>query len=193
MKIVETITNVVAQIIKKFILSSIYRTAEGGDERSLDKNTVKHAQAFLLSLLVIPGTVLAVLYGGEKAEAIVMYVSLAAQIAGLAWFVVTFAALPQRHLHAALITTRDMFCAFLGGIIALIIWATMTAPVSLLVIGPIYVWMYRAAVLYDSADLLKAGKDEQEVKAAKATQRMELVLALIAKEMGVDFKDTEGE
>ncbi|MFH1253782.1 MAG: hypothetical protein V1664_05675 [Candidatus Uhrbacteria bacterium] len=137
-----------------------------------------------MGLVVIPGTVLSVLFGGEKAGDIVMYVSLAAQVAGLAWFVVTFAALPQRHLHAALVTTRDMFCAFLGGIFALAVWAALTAPISLLVIGPIYVWMYRAAVLYDSADLLKAGKDEQEVRAAQATQRMEGVLSAIAEKIG---------
>lgn len=176
-------------ILKCLVFSSLYTQAEGDDTGSLDENTRKHVRAALKALLVVPGAYLSVRLGGQRASEIVLYVSLAAQIAGIAWFVISFAALPQRHLKGAMVTTEDMFASFLAGIYALILLAAMSAPVSLLVIGPIYCWLYKAAALYDSADLLKGGKDEQELLAAKAIQRMEPVLAAIGKKLRADVPE----
>lgn len=162
-------------VLKKWLFSSIYKTATEADIPSLDDNTMKHTKALLTCLVVIPFSYIAIVYGGEKAGDIVFYVSLAAQISGLAWFVISFAALPQRHLGAAMVVTKVMFQAFLSGVFAMVTMAAIKAPLSLPVIVPIFWWLYNAAILYDSADLLKAGKDEQEILAAQATQRMEQV------------------
>lgn len=164
------------RLLKKFVFASLYKKATAADIEPLDDNTKKHVRALLKSMLVIPGTIVSVRYGGRDARDIIFYVSLAAQISGLAWFVITFAALPQRHIGAAFRCTESMLCAFLGGVVALIVWAGLTAPLSLLVICPIYLWMYKAAAVYDSADLLKAGLDEQRLKAALATQEIETIL-----------------
>ncbi len=171
--------------MKWAIFRSIYKSAAEKDIAALDENLRKHARAFLKSLFAIPATWIAIRYGGSKASEIVLYVSLATQIAGLAWFVISFAALPQRHIKAAMVTTENMFVSFLSGIIAVVMLAAMTAPLSLIVIVPIYCWLYKAAALYDSADLLKAGKDEQELLAAQATQRMEKTLTEFLKKFSV--------
>jgi hypothetical protein len=176
-------------MLKYLVFSSLYTQAEGKDARSLDENTRKHVRSALKSLVVLPGVYLVVRYGGSRASEFILYVSLAAQIAGLAWFVVTFAALPQRHLKGAMVTTEDMFASFLAGIYSLLMLAILSAPVSLLVVGPIYAWLYKAAALYDSADLLKAGKDEQELLAAQAIQRLEPVIRAMAKRCGVELEE----
>lgn len=163
-------------ILKKWLFSSIYKSASAADEAPLDENTMKHTKALLTCLIVIPFSYIAIMYGGEKAGDIVFYVSLAAQISGLAWFVISFAALPQRHLGAAMVVTQVMFQAFLSGVFSMITMAAIKAPLALPVIIPIFWWLYKAAILYDSADLLKAGKDEQEILAAQATQRMEKMM-----------------
>ncbi|KKW42111.1 MAG: hypothetical protein UY92_C0010G0027 [Candidatus Magasanikbacteria bacterium GW2011_GWA2_56_11] len=175
----------VESVLRAFIFAPLYRTAEGDDKSALDENTTKHARALLKCLAVIPGSVVAIYYGGEKASDIVLYVSLAAQIAGLAWFVISFAALPQRHLNAAMGVTEAMFCAFLSGVFAIMIFALLRATFSLLVIMPIYWWLYKSAAMYDSADLLKAGKDEQEMLAARAIQRLEPLFIRWAQHAGV--------
>lgn len=171
-------------VLKKFVFAPLYRTAEGEDEASLNDNTRKHAQAIINCILIVPMAFVAIRWGGARAGDIIFYVSVAAQIAGLAWFVISFAALPQRHLNAAMTVTEAMFSSFLAGVFSLLVFAAMMAPLCLLVVIPIYWWLYKAAAMYDSADLLKAGKDEQEILAAKATQRMEHVLAAIAVKIG---------
>ena len=173
------------KLLKKLVFASLYKKATTDDIEALNDNTKKHVRALLKSLVVIPGTILAVRYGGQVARDIIFYVSIAAQIVGIAWFVITFAALPKRHIGAAMDCTEYMFSAFLGGVISLAVFAGMTAPLSLSVIVPIYVWMYKGAAIYDFADLLKAGKDEQELLAAYAIQRIEKLLAqAVAAKMG---------
>lgn len=172
------------RILKRFVFVLLYTTAEGTDEASLDENTKKHVRAILNCVLVVPVAFVAIRWGGTRAGDIIFYVSIAAQIAGLAWFVISFAALPQRHLNAAMMVTEAMFSSFLAGVFSLLVFAAVIAPLCLLVVVPIYWWLYKAAAMYDSADLLKAGKDEQEILAAKATQRMEHVLAAIADKIG---------
>lgn len=189
------LTTLAAGFMKRHIFSALYETAEGGDVEALDENTAKHVRALLKCLFILPAAYVAIHFGGEKAGDIVFYVSLAAQVAGLAWFVISFAALPKRHLGAAMQITEAMFCSFLSGVFALLVLAGLQAPLSLFVIGPIYWWLYRAATMYDSADLLKAGKDEVEILAAQATQRIEVILQCWAKKNGitVDSKEGEGE
>ncbi|MDP3741067.1 MAG: hypothetical protein Q8R08_01950, partial [bacterium] len=167
------------KLLKWLVFSSLYKSATEDDRGALDENTSKHVRALIKSLVVIPGTILTVKFGGQAARDIVLYVSIAAQIVGIAWFVLTFAALPKRHINAAMRCTEHMFSAFLGGVIALTVFAGFTAPLSLLVIMPIYVWMYSSAAIYDSADRLKAGLDEQKLKAAEATPDILAVLKQI--------------
>ena len=57
------------------------------------------------------------------------------------------------------------------------------APLALLVTTPIYLWLYKAAAVYDSADLLKIGKHEEELHAAQATQRIEGLLRTLLKKL----------
>src|SRR5690349_1764407 len=139
-----------SKLLKILVFSSIYDCANFTDLEALDDNTNKHVRALLKSLVVIPGTIVTVKYGGQAARDIVLYVSIAAQIVGIAWFVLTFAALPQRYIQAAMRCTENMFSAFLAGVLALTVFAGFSAPLSLLVIVPIYLWMYKAAAIYDS-------------------------------------------
>jgi uncharacterized membrane protein len=171
------------KLLMVLVFSSLYKSATVKDREALDENTSKHVRALLKSLIVIPGTIVTVKYGGPAARDIVLYVSIAAQIVGIAWFVLTFAALPERHINAAMRCTENMFSAFLGGVLALTVFAGVSAPWSLLVVVPIYGWMYKAAAIYDSADRLKAGMDESKLVAAKATPEILAILKEIFAKM----------
>lgn len=171
-------------LLKKFVFASLYRGATQEDLVALDENTAKHVRVLLRAPLVVPGTILSIYFGGDVAAQIVLYVSFAGNVAGLAWFYVTLAALPARHSQAGVTITQRMFTAFVGSIFSMTVLAALTAPWALAVTSPIYLWLYQAAAEYDSADMLKAGKDEEEIKAAKATQRIEDLLRQVV-EKGV--------
>ncbi len=164
------------KLLKKLIFASLYSKATEDDIIALDENTKKHAQVLLQSLIVLPGSVIAAKYGSDTTQLIVGAVAIAAQIAGLAWFVITNAALPKRHKTGAMVITKTMFTSFVSGIYALVTLAAFSAPLSLPVILPIYGFLYVAAAVYDSADLLKVGMDEETMEASKATRRIELML-----------------
>ena len=180
---------IVGWFLKRLVFASLYGSATESDRKALDMNTRKHAKVLLQCLLVIPGTVLAVMHGGETTRDIIMYVSIAAQIAGLAWFMISFASLPERHGIAAMAITATMFSSFVSGVYSLTVLSAMTAPWALLTIVPIFLWLYKAAALYDSADLLKIGKDETELLAARATIQLKDMLILMAKSLGINIED----
>lgn len=170
---------IIAEIMKFILFRELYNKAIESDLGPLKENTLKHLACLYNCIPIIPLTVIAMIYGGEKAAQIVLYISLAAQVAGLAWFVISFAALPMRHNAGAMVITKNMFSAFLATIFSITTLSAFQAPLTLPIIVMIYWWLYKASAGYDSADLLKMGKDEEELLAAKSTQRIEKLLEQI--------------
>lgn len=178
----------ISYFLKKWVFNSLYQNAEANDTVALNQNLRKHVVVLLQCLIVVPGTIASIYHGGENSQQIVMYVSLAAQVAGLAWFVVSFAALPQRHGEAAMVITKTMFSSFIAGVYSILVLSAMEAPFALFVELPIYWWLYKAAALYDSADLLKMGKDEEELMAARSIRRMETLLTKMVDRLDVQVE-----
>lgn len=169
-------TAYLAELLKRVLFKKLFEKAIEDDLEPLKENTLKHVKCLYNCVLIIPLTMIAIAYGGEKAVQIILYISLAAQIAGIAWFYISFDAIPTRHNSGAMDITENMFSAFLASTFSIATLAAYQTPLTLLIIIPIYWWLYKSAAGYDSADLLKIGKSEQELKAAQATQRMEKLL-----------------
>ncbi len=199
MKILIGVLTALDWALRATVLRSLYANATDGDRMALDQNTRKHSWVLVLASPAILLVFLAVKYGGGNTQAVILYVSIGAQVAGLAWFVITFAALPIRHLAAAMATTLLMFTSFMGGLYGLATLVIMTeSPFAAMFVVLVFGALWAAATIYDSADLLKLGLHERQLLSAEATLRIEeqqkeivLLLRAMAKKMDAEDKESK--
>jgi len=88
-------------------------------------------------------------------------------VLGGAWFAISFAGVPKRLLDVAMVTTLWMFIAFIVSLTAMFISVGfVTSPFLWPVLGLVYLGVIVGCVQYDTADGLKAGLNEAQLKHA---------------------------
>lgn len=94
-----------------------------------------------------------------------------AMVTGTAWYTVSFAGIPTQFQTVAIVLTRYMFLAFSLSMTLLIslLCSITNAILSIGVLGPIYVSLFIASILYDTMDGLKIGLDNTLLKFSRAS------------------------
>lgn len=88
-------------------------------------------------------------------------------VLGGAWFAISFGGVPKKLIDIAMVTTLWMFVAFLVSLSAMFISvAFVTSPFLWPVLVLIYFGAVIACIQYDTADGLKAGLNEAQLKHA---------------------------
>ncbi len=154
--------------------SKKYEVLDYAEIDFLVENLRKHRLIIWINVVV---AIFLFVYGLEKVivsgnESIVMIGLLSsALIAGMAWFSVSFAGIPEKFISIAFPLTFAIYLSFtfsMTFISCLMITITPWA-IGLIVILPIYISLYFASIFYDNVDGLKIGLDSTLLKFSRAT------------------------
>lgn len=97
-------------------------------------------------------------------------------VSGVAWYTISFIGVPEKFLANAMLVTGILFLALSLSLTALFAVLAVLVPtiVTVLVLAPIYIALYGAAVFYDNLDGLKAAANQALSPTSRAVQRYTL-------------------
>lgn len=131
-------------------------------------NIQKHRKALWINLFSSALVVLGLLSTPTESIAIVITSLLApVMILGVAWFAISFGGVPKNLMDVAMATTLWMFVAFVSSLSAMFIAVGFVTSFLLWpVLGLVYIGVLVGCIQYDTADGLKAGLNEAQLKHA---------------------------
>jgi hypothetical protein len=97
-------------------------------------------------------------------------------VTGVAWYTISFIGVPEKFLANAMLVTGILFLAQSLSLTVLftVLGVILPTIVTVLVIAPIYIAMYGAAVFYDNLDGLKAAASQAVSPTSRAVRRYAL-------------------
>jgi hypothetical protein len=97
-------------------------------------------------------------------------------VSGVAWYTISFIGVPEKFLANAMLVTGILFLAQSLSLTALfaILAVLVPAIVTILVLAPVYIALYGAAVFYDNLDGLKAAASQALSPTSRAVRRYAL-------------------
>ena len=177
--------NPLSLMLSKTLFKSIFEKLNKDDDNYKDivENTDKHARIIGLSLIGATafGIGLTDLTVENQSTLLMINLSITG-VMGVAWFVLTFGAIPTKFLGAAMSLTESMCYAFVQSLVTMSVLLASALPIMItLVLLPMLWHTYRAAVTYDTLDLLKAGIDEEALSFFRGNKQLSGILEKVLK------------
>ena len=139
----------------------------------VETNTWKHVAVLYLIILEVITTFSDITILGQDSQLVLLGIIAAivvgiATTMGVAWYVISFGAVPERYMDTAMRVTFWMFFAFCSSLVlmvevAIVVSWGISKAVALWIFA-IAIAAYISSILYDTMDLLKAGIDEASMK-----------------------------
>lgn len=139
----------------------------------ISDNIQKHRKVLWINLIAAIFVVLALSKTDAKDIATLITALLApVMVMGGAWFAISFGAIPAKLMNVSLSCTMWMFTAFLTSLTTMFIAVGFVTPAVVWpVLGIVYLSALFACIQYDTADGMKAGLDEAQLRHSRAAVR----------------------
>lgn len=155
-------------------------------------NLNKHRAILWANLAAVGAMILSGLLSLEHSSLTMLLPSFTGPVvvSGVAWYTISFIGIPEKFLANAMLVTGILFLAQSLSLTALFAVLAVLVPtiVTVLVLAPIYVALYSAAVFYDNLDGLKAAASQALSPTSRAIRRYALSHAGLP-ETGRDTSD----
>lgn len=138
----------------------------------LQDNIRKHRKVLWCNVTVVACTVIGLQHYEGEIIGLITALLAPVMVMGGAWFAVSFGGIPAKLIDSAMSITFWMFLAFTASLTTMLIAVGYISPP---VLWPVFAAIYLGALLsciqYDTADGLKAGLDEAQLRHSRAALR----------------------
>lgn len=159
----------------RWILSGFYKGGklDKPEREFVDENMAKHYKVLWVNVVSSVLVFISLREVGNADLGVVITALLAPVVVlGGGWFVMSFGAIPAKLISISMTITSWMFTAFLVSLSTMFIAIGFVTPWTIWpVMVLIYVSTVISCIIYDTADGLKAGLDEAQLKHSRAALR----------------------